>query len=598
MIYTIKRNYVMKLICVVFLVICILSYSALYEPVQVHAIFVIDDAIIAIFIIATLLIATGIVLSDPAVWEAFENGTGQLYSLAKSIYEEAKLMGDYAYTTLLMLVYKYKSEFFGKTVEVQDTNANTVQLTAREIDVSQDEYESLYTYFDTVLTDSEKTAQYIERYDTLSENNVNVSDYANGVEFFFASNYIAYGSYISPKSNLYPIDVTNVGYGDFAGDGILEKYLRINTSWSLASGAFVIYLDETNIQNDYNMQLKFSASGSGIYINPIMATTYEGDGNIIENLANLSYKQKIDDGTKKIISVTIPKKDYVCDYCIKITIPFEMNASSYIDLYSVAFSIEKRMAKSYSDFHLDTDYQHSLDASNVVVPQAMPSKLTIPEADSIYALDDMAQGIISYDDYITDSGVIPKDIAVRENVTTGEGTTTEGTDYSGFFQTIIEKLQGIFGRTQELPDETTVVGKANELKKSVEDVNSSVGVISGKADAIRQSVDNVNSSINVLTDTSGAINFEPLKKVGTLFTTAFPFSLPFDLYNSFAKVADVQAREPNFDIQLNTPLLGEVDFDIDISMWRNLIAVMRTFELICFDIGLIFVTRKLLGGAV
>jgi hypothetical protein len=92
------------------------------------------------------------------------------------------------------------------------------------------------------------------------------------------------------------------------------------------------------------------------------------------------------------------------------------------------------------------------------------------------------------------------------------------------------------------------------------------------------------------------LNFEPLKVAGTLFTNKFPFSLPWDLKRSFSTLA-AENGNPNFRFTFNTKLLGYQDIQINMSMWSSIISVSKVFELLAFDIGLIFLTRKLLGGA-
>jgi hypothetical protein len=100
------------------------------------------------------------------------------------------------------------------------------------------------------------------------------------------------------------------------------------------------------------------------------------------------------------------------------------------------------------------------------------------------------------------------------------------------------------------------------------------------------------------TDTSGDINWEPLKLVGTVFTDRFPFSLPWDLLRSFTTLSG-NTGDPDISIAVpNTFLLKGFAFNVDLSIFDNLVQVSKAFELLAFDIGLILITRKLLGGAV
>ncbi len=99
-------------------------------------------------------------------------------------------------------------------------------------------------------------------------------------------------------------------------------------------------------------------------------------------------------------------------------------------------------------------------------------------------------------------------------------------------------------------------------------------------------------------DLNQPINFEPLKVTGVLFTKAFPFSLPWDLLHSFTSLsADV--GNPDFSIKVPaTPFWNAYTIPIDLSRFGDLLKFVKAIELIAFDIGLILLTRKLLGGSV
>lgn len=105
-------------------------------------------------------------------------------------------------------------------------------------------------------------------------------------------------------------------------------------------------------------------------------------------------------------------------------------------------------------------------------------------------------------------------------------------------------------------------------------------------------------------DTS--INWEPLKVPLNAFTRKFPFSLPWDLLRSFQGIAEKASTfNPKWEIDVSDKLLGRsatgnnaFSFTIDLKMFKDFVRIVRSIELFLFDVGLIFLTRKLMGGDV
>ncbi|MCX8129395.1 MAG: hypothetical protein N3I35_04760 [Clostridia bacterium] len=99
-------------------------------------------------------------------------------------------------------------------------------------------------------------------------------------------------------------------------------------------------------------------------------------------------------------------------------------------------------------------------------------------------------------------------------------------------------------------------------------------------------------------DTSGDINFEPLKVAGNLFTTKFPFSLPWDLLRTVKLLLIDSPDPPSWDIKWRDEILGkDLGFTIDLKKFDGIFKIARAFILVALIVGLIFGTRKLLGGA-
>jgi hypothetical protein len=104
-------------------------------------------------------------------------------------------------------------------------------------------------------------------------------------------------------------------------------------------------------------------------------------------------------------------------------------------------------------------------------------------------------------------------------------------------------------------------------------------------------------SLDKFFDPTVPINFEPLKMAGVAFTRTFPFSLPWDLLNGFNSISGA-SWDGIIPVSFSVPNGGSAVFDIDLSMFAPLLWPCKTALLLCFDLGLILITRKILGGAV
>lgn len=96
------------------------------------------------------------------------------------------------------------------------------------------------------------------------------------------------------------------------------------------------------------------------------------------------------------------------------------------------------------------------------------------------------------------------------------------------------------------------------------------------------------------------INWEPLKQQLYFFKWKFPFCLPWDLGRAFTSLESQEAWDRKIPIRLPAGLaIGDAyNFDIDLSMWQPAVDVARKVELFLFDIGLIMIARKVMGGDV
>lgn len=73
----------------------------------------------------------------------------------------------------------------------------------------------------------------------------------------------------------------------------------------------------------------------------------------------------------------------------------------------------------------------------------------------------------------------------------------------------------------------------------------------------------------------------------------FPICLPWDLYDMVSLLSS-SAKAPAFEFPLVTPV-GDYSLSVDLSDYDSVASILRTVELLLFGIGLIFVTKKMMG---
>lgn len=96
-----------------------------------------------------------------------------------------------------------------------------------------------------------------------------------------------------------------------------------------------------------------------------------------------------------------------------------------------------------------------------------------------------------------------------------------------------------------------------------------------------------------------SVNLEPLKLTGIALTNVFPFSLPWDLARSMNPFYTTSSFVPILSLgPFDMPGVGACTWSINLSNWSAAVTLVRAMELLFFDIGLVLLTRKLMGGAV
>lgn len=152
--------------------------------------------------------------------------------------------------------------------------------------------------------------------------------------------------------------------------------------------------------------------------------------------------------------------------------------------------------------------------------------------------------------------------------------------------------------TNTYPDQTAQLGQNTTIDqtKVIDHTGESV-TVQDPATLIK-AVSTAITSTGVLTTdiantkTGDALDFSKLQFAASLFTTKFPFSLPWDLQNMITTFGSGTTDAPVLPIGI-----GNISTNIDFSKFNSLAAAVRVLELFAFGVGLMFGTRKLLGGA-
>lgn len=77
----------------------------------------------------------------------------------------------------------------------------------------------------------------------------------------------------------------------------------------------------------------------------------------------------------------------------------------------------------------------------------------------------------------------------------------------------------------------------------------------------------------------------------------FPFSIPADMLLAFSILDSGSRQAPAINWTFDIGLLGiSYDFELDLQQYDEIAAVLRTLELIAFVIGLMVITRQIIGG--
>lgn len=92
------------------------------------------------------------------------------------------------------------------------------------------------------------------------------------------------------------------------------------------------------------------------------------------------------------------------------------------------------------------------------------------------------------------------------------------------------------------------------------------------------------------------VDFSPITTAGGALKRVFPFSLPWDLV-SVIKPFNAEPKAPHWEFSFkDTPLKSDAVIVIDFEQFSTLAVIVRNFVYIIFLIGLILLTRNIIGG--
>ncbi len=130
------------------------------------------------------------------------------------------------------------------------------------------------------------------------------------------------------------------------------------------------------------------------------------------------------------------------------------------------------------------------------------------------------------------------------------------------------------------------------------DITTETGLLSNVWGALNQiyaQVLAIGTALTSFFDLSKPIDWQPLRMTGVEMTTIFPFSLPWDLKRMVENFSGGTGFEPILDMSI--PIVNQTyDIHIDFGFMQPIVSIVRTVELVLFNIGLILATRRLLGG--
>lgn len=162
------------------------------------------------------------------------------------------------------------------------------------------------------------------------------------------------------------------------------------------------------------------------------------------------------------------------------------------------------------------------------------------------------------------------------------------------------------GTTMDIPlDGSTPVGTVNPPVTGVDSLTTTNTWLGNIAKTLNNTLTKISAATLALTgaitkffDLTVPVNFEPLKLTGVGLITLFPFSLPWDVARI---VGAFSSAEWNGIITAQFPAVagfGGYLMTFDLTPYDGIRTATKSILLVCFNLGLIMITRKIMGGDV
>ena len=161
---------------------------------------------------------------------------------------------------------------------------------------------------------------------------------------------------------------------------------------------------------------------------------------------------------------------------------------------------------------------------------------------------------------------------------------TEGTNLSaGQIATVLSNVQNA----------------VNSNSTSLSTINTTIAGVKDLEEAQQAELEAINANTKIIADAITATQEIKAEKKFDIktpsnITDKFPFSLPFDVYNTF-NLLSAEPVAPKFTIPLKMDGVFEYEIEVDLSEYDWLANIVRWFIFIAFVVGLILITNKLIG---
>lgn len=213
------------------------------------------------------------------------------------------------------------------------------------------------------------------------------------------------------------------------------------------------------------------------------------------------------------------------------------------------------------------------------------------------AIIQYAQSLIIGNSYNTGGNVVFKNISYN-SATINPGTATYSstpTTQTGTLGASTTVNQGEVAKNDKVGGSVVVQSPAALTGETTSSIVGTLTTQTGILSDIKTGINTISGNL----DMTMPLNTLPLTVDGTLLTNKFPFSLPWDLQRAVTAL-NVAPSFPVINATFYNPIspAHPITFPIDVSAFTVvLIPIVRSGFLLLFMIGLVFATRKLLGGA-